>query len=286
MNEDNDLEEVIDTEVKEVEDTEPEDRGDEFTPPKTADDEPEVDEVAPVKAEAEEKEEEPANRMIPKSRFDEVNNKFKQLQEELATLKANQAKPEEKEEVKEPEVSVDDLEVKAANALMEGDVAQYQQVQRQIRQLLIAEAEARAETKILEQEARKSLAETAHELEGKYPELHRETGDQEKINEVLEWRDFLIAQKRMTAPQALRQAVEKVMGAPVATKDAEVREDARKGAAIEKAASASRSQPPALNVVGMGNRATATKINVEELTEDEFAALPVAEKKRLRGDAL
>lgn len=281
MNEDTDSEEIIETEVKTEEAKEVEDRGDVVVPPVS---EELVEEKGEEKGEEEEKEDEPTNRMIPKSRFDEVNNKFKQLQEEMATLKASQVKPEETKESNEPEVSVDDLELAAANALMEGDVAKYQQTQKQIRQMVVDEAKAQARADFADQEARRSLAETARELEGKYPDLHPETGNKDKINEVIEWRDFLITQKGTAAPQALRQAVERVMGSPAPAKEPEAKDDARKGAAIEKAAAASRAQPPALNVVGMGNRATASKVNVEEMTEEEFDALPVAEKKRMRGD--
>ena len=54
-------------------------------------------------------------------------------------------------------------------------------------------------------------------------------------------------------------------------------------AARTKNADAANRQPPELG--GKGDRATQTaRLNVAEMSEEDFAALPAAEKKRLRGD--
>ena len=59
--------------------------------------------------------------------------------------------------------------------------------------------------------------------------------------------------------------------------------DTRPAAALARGAADSTAQPPALQA-GIGQRATATRVNVSQMTEEQFEALTPAEKKRLRGD--
>ena len=42
-------------------------------------------------------------------------------------------------------------------------------------------------------------------------------------------------------------------------------------------------QPTAVQA-GIGNRAQAAKLDIDNLTDEEYAALPPAERKKLRGD--
>jgi hypothetical protein len=59
--------------------------------------------------------------------------------------------------------------------------------------------------------------------------------------------------------------------------------DSRPAAALARGAADSTAQPPALQA-GIGQRATAARVNVSQMTEEQFEALTPAEKKRLRGD--
>lgn len=54
--------------------------------------------------------------------------------------------------------------------------------------------------------------------------------------------------------------------------------------ANERGALDSQLQPAQLQA-GLGNRATAPQIDGAKLTDEEYEALPEAERKKLRGDA-
>lgn len=296
MNEE-DIESVSDDEEEVIDSTE--DRGDEVSEDRgdvveavKEEVEEVVEEVVAEKAEEKEEDEEKP-RMIPKSRFDEVNNKYQELKERYAEIE--QSIPTKKEEPKkEPEASVEDLELKAAEALMEGDVQTYSKIQKQIRDQVVAEAESRAEARVIAREAAAAqkaqetqYAEALKEVMKAHPELGDEKNHQSDIDDVAGWRDVYFS-KGMSSAEALRAAAKKVFGSakeePTPVVETKKASDPRKAEAVARGAKVSSQQPPSLQVVGAGNRSSAVKLDPEAMDEDEFAALPVAEKRKLRGD--
>ena len=114
--------EVIETlTIEDDEPTTPEDRGDDFSP-ETPEDEPAAEVAAP---EVEEEEAAKPNGMIPKARFDEVNNakKAAELREtallaEIEALRRGEVKPVAEPAEAAPEVAT--LEDQYTDALMDG----------------------------------------------------------------------------------------------------------------------------------------------------------------------
>lgn len=281
---------------------EPEDRGDVVTP---TDDEPAPLDPKAVKKLAAEAgdEDEPTGKtagkpMIPKERFDEVNEALKEtkrINEALAeALKArggaSPAAPEPAAEIKP--VDLDALEESYANAMMDGDMAKAKQIRADIRaeERRLAKEEALAEMSASEE--RKLFADAVKQAKAAYPGLNDagDEADAEAIQEVVEWRDFLVARKGLALHIALREAVEKVAQAKgweragAEKKDPTPAPSSRAEDQRRKNAAAALAQPAQLSG-GVGERAgRARQLDVEKMSDKEFASLSEEEKKALRGD--
>jgi hypothetical protein len=244
-------------------------------------------------------------RMIPKGRFDEVNEERKALAEQLAQATAALAAltaGTKTAPAKEP--AADDppaFNLKAAmrerlQALASGDDDRALELDEQIQEHTLQQAKAAARQELeasqatmTQQQQAAALKATAAEMKQLYPQLDEKgaEADQDAIDFVVARRDRLIAEGK-PAHEALRQAV--VVAAKRFGLDgdgtAPTKDDpaaARLLAARQRNAAAAAAQPPELG--GKGNRATATaRVDIEKMTDEEFAALPEAEKKRLRGD--
>lgn len=244
-------------------------------------------------------------RMIPKGRFDEVNEERKALAEQLAQATAALAAlaagrttaPANAPAADEPGA----FDLKAAmrerlRALASGDDDRALELDEQIQDYTLQQAKAAArqeyeasQATMTQQQQAAALKATAAELTKLYPQLDAKAADadQDAIDFVVARRDRLIAEGK-PAHEALRQAV------AVAAKRFGFDDDepaptkvdgatARLLAARQRNAAAAAAQPPELG--GKGNRATTVaRFDVEKMTDEEFAALPEAEKKRLRGD--
>lgn len=245
-----------------------------------------------------------APRMIPKGRFDEVNEERKALAAQLAHANAALAAlatggkaPAAKEAAEDPPA----FDLKAAmrerlQALASGDDDRALELDEAIQQHTLAQATENArrqyeaaQATMTQQQQAAALKATAAELTALYPQLDVKSpdADQDAIDFVVARRDRLMAEGK-PAHEALRLAV------TVAAKrfgfdgdeSAPTKSDpvaARLLAARQRNAAAAAAQPPELG--GKGNRATqVARLDVEKMTDEEFAALPEAEKKRLRGD--
>lgn len=250
-----------------------------------------------------------APRMIPKGRFDEVNNERKTLAEQLAQAqatiaalaaatsgKAAAAAPAAEDTTEAPAFDLKKAMRERLTALATGDDDRALELDEQIHEYQLKKARelARADLEAAraqqdQNERVQTLQATAAEIKAKYPELNDKSpdADADAITFVIAKRDALVAAGR--APhEALREASEiaaKRFGfaadgaAPTAVDPAA----ARLLKARERNAQTAALQPPELG--GRGNRATQTaRADVATMTDEEFAALPEAEKKRLRGD--
>jgi hypothetical protein len=200
------------------------------------------------------------------------------------------------------------------NAMMEGDEDKALELEEQIEAEIRRQAEEAAVKRItednakrLQQQAEAEFKEAAAEIMATYPAL--DAGTREKPNPnanpiaiaaVVQIRNQQIHAGRAPA-DALRNAVEQVAKA-MALQRADADGDdqgqqqgvvdpkqVRKQQIVRRNAEAARRQPADIATTGAGRGArgaagTESEINVRDLTEEEFDALPAAERKRLRGD--
>jgi hypothetical protein len=289
--------EVIETmAIEDDEPTTPEDRGDDFAP-ETPEDEP----AAAVAAEVvEEEEAAKPNGMIPKARFDEVNNakKAAELREatllaEIEALRRGEVKPEAvpaKGAVVEAVPEVSALEDQYTDALMDGDRDKARELRMQINAIIRDSAVQEVEHRSSQATESNNIAAAAAAVIEQYPEFDDtgELANADAINEMVEMRDFYIAAKGMSPAEAITKAAEKVarmynLGAEAAPADDAPAVDDRTVVAIKRGAKIAAGQPSTA-AVGVGTRQDAAKVNIQTMSEEQFEALPEAEKKRMRGD--
>ena len=242
--------------------------------------------------------EKPAKKpMVPKARLDEVLAKQKALQKQLDEINAANEKAEEAPE----SYDFDAKEVEYQNMVLDGETDKAVALRREIR---------KAEREQLEYEMRQEMSQTvnqdrqmtalqqaANAMEDAYPvfDSNSEVFDQDMTNEVVELRDAFIM-KGYEAVDALSKAVKYVVKdhdldktveeAPsLAGKAQKTDEVAKKRAEVSKKLRAAEAQPPELPGESSSNHGE-KGIDLSTLTEDEFAALPEATLKRLRGDII
>lgn len=281
-----------------------EDRGDVVT--STDDD----DEPAPLDPKAVKKlaaeagdEDEPPGKsagrpMIPKERFDEVNEALKEakrMTEALAeALKARGGTPPAAAAPAEgpAPVDLDALEAKYAEALLDGDMAKATDIRKQIRAEEKRQVREETVAEMSAADERKLFSDAVKTAKAAYPGLDdtSDEADKEAIQEVVDWRDFLVARKGLSLHIALRDAVAKVAQAkgwePAGTEKKEPKPEPSNRAEDQrrKNAAAALAQPAQLNG-GVGERAgRARQLDVEKMSDKEFASLSEEEKKALRGD--
>jgi len=266
--------------------------------------EPEPETEAELDEEVEEPEETPVveqkptkKPMVPKARLDEVLAKQKALQKQLDEINAAAAKTDEAPE----SYDFDTKEVEYQNMVLDGETEKAVALRREIRQ---------AERGQLEYEMRQEMNQTVNQdrqmtalqqaakaMEDAYPEFdhNSDTFNEEYTTEVVELRDAFIL-KGYEAVDALSKAVKYVVkdrdldqpvdAAPsLAGKAGTVDEVAKKRAQVNKKLKAAEAQPPELPGESSAHHGE-KGIDMDTMTEEEFAALPEATLKRLRGDIL
>lgn len=278
---------------------EPEDRGDVVVEGEEHADQPGDKGDPKATTKPEDKPEDKGEARIPKSRFDEVNERMKKAEDELAKLKAASppAAPAKPEETKPKALDLDAKEEEYVAAVQAGDAKKAAGIRREINaeisRLATEKATADISAHLTEREQTASLNKVVAESLEKYPFLNdaSDAKNEDAINDVIEWRDFF-ASKGHPLHVALQKAVDKIAPDYVKpdpdegeTKDpAEDKGNVRQIEARRRNAAASNAQPAQMN--GVGERASAAgRVDVSKMTDDEFEKLPDAEKKRLRGDS-
>lgn len=252
-----------------------------------------VEDPAPAATEAKPNQ---APQHIPKARFDEVNNERKRMADELA--EANRVieslKTPRPAAVEVPQFDADEAEQRYIEALLDNDTTKARAIRQEINHNLIAQATEAATAISNEQYQQRqtatSLMDVGQQAVATYPYLDTEEGE-EALELIIASRDAKVA-KGMSFPEALRSAVESIAPRfapadgtpPVGVADKPLPTDTRTAAALARGAADSNLQPAQVGV-GTGNRATAGRVNVAEMSEEQFDNLTPAEKKRLRGDA-
>ena len=241
---------------------------------------------------------------VPHGRFNEVNTRKKeleveneQLRRDLAAARAPSPAPAPSAAIAAPAVAAqfdpDAKEQEYVAALVDGDVAKATKIRREINNQLVAEAEARADAKAEQRSQAVLLKGEVADTMKAHPWLDTEEGA-DALELIVAARDAGIA--RGQAPHvALRAAVAKIAPKFAPAADAEkappagasgstAKTDNRSTEAVKRGAADSLKQPPSLQTAGVGNRASETQLNVEEMSDEQFENLSEAEKKKLRGD--
>ncbi|QHE96858.1 hypothetical protein LCG56_26910 [Pseudomonas cannabina pv. alisalensis] len=238
-------------------------------------------------------------RMIPHSRFNEVNEESKarrqrvlELEEEVARLKGSSAAPapKEKEEQAPASFDFDEAEEKYSAAILDGDTSKAKQIRADIRKQEQAAADARAEAAADRRYAanRKKDDEERSALEFKlelakayaaHPFLDADSAekDQDAIEETFVWVQHFTGKGESPA-KALASAVQKVAPryAKAAADSAQVNPKPNLAQGVERAGKI----PP--KAAGVGERASV--VDVSKMSAKDIKALSVEDEARLAGN--
>lgn len=300
------------------------DRGDDFIPtdePAKNEPEPEVkdeelEEEQPEEEQPEEEEEQPRSKdgkfakkeaTIPKARFDELNRKSREreqaLADRIAELERSAKRDAEQQDVEKLNGEIESLEEAYQKQLDAGETAKARETMRQIRlkerQVIEAQVEhksERARQLAVEQFKVDMLVER---LEADFPALNPNSDDydQDVVDEI----GFLRAsfeKSGMASSAAIARAVKYVLGeAKKAAAEPETetkgkglnpgKKDERRTEQVKKNVDAAKKQPADLNKAGIDSNKKGGGIDtnsINDMSEDEFNALPASTKARLRGD--
>jgi len=294
------FETVIEEETEETEDNESlvEPTEEEVEPAEEdAEEELTEEEELPQVAEAEETEDIPPPKkkpMVPKARLDEVLAKQKALQKQLDEMKEAQAPAEDAPE----EFDYDKGELEYQQLVLDGEAekaaALRQQMRKSEREQIAYEMRKEMGNTVSQNAQETALATAAKELEEAFPvfDHNSEVFDQDLTQEVVGLRDAFITQG-YEAVDALSKAVNFVVKSNdleaesetpslAATKNTQNVAD-KKRKEVSRKLKAAESQPPEMPGESSSARGEQA-VNLGNLTEDEFNALPDATLKRLRGD--
>lgn len=252
------------------------------------------DQVAQDSVTQEQEPEQPRRReqRIPKSRFDEVNEKYKAARAELEELKnRNQAETD----AAEGQYDFDAKEQEYLEMVLDGKTADAAALRREIRAAersqIQAEIDARSQSSVRSSNIQQGLKEMSDAYAEAYPAFDpaSETYDAEAIDEVKALYAGYYSQTGNTLV-SFQKAVETVI------KMRDMVEEAEDGGEVDDAPVAkpspkqvaakvamAKKQPPSLSEKGTG----ASALDIPELgklSEREFEALPDSTKARLRGD--
>ena len=235
--------------------------------------------------------------MVPKARLDEVLAKQKALQKQLDEMTAQNAKSAEAPDA----YDFDSKEVEYQNMVLDGETEKAVALRREIRKAERAqlEFEMRQEMNQTVSKDRQmtALQNAAAAMEEAYPVFYSNSDvfDQEITNEVVDLRDAFIL-KGYDAVDALSKAVKYVVkdhdldqaqeSVPsLAGKAQKTDELAIKRAQVTKKLRAAEAQPPELPGESSSNHGD-KGFDLSSMTEEEFAALPEATLRRIRGDII
>lgn len=269
-------------------------------------DEPKVEEGKTQEVKHDEVARDPdTGKFIPKARYDEQVGKERLAREtaerRYAELEAKMGQVSRSEDVAKLEESVTTMEKMHSKLLLDGDHEKAAEVMRDIRL---------TERKIALQESQDRMVQTAQQtreeikmdmaierLESGYSPLNpaSEEYNQELVEEVLGWQSVYMERYRLSPSAALTKAADKVMSTQAAPTAAEPAKGlsagkqgdvGRKQDQVGKNLAAASAQPANTRGVGQDSdkAGLSGKIDVNTLTQEDFAALPESMRAQLRGD--
>lgn len=234
--------------------------------------------------------------MVPKSRLDEVLAKQKALQKQVEDMKKAQQPPADAPDA----YDFDANEREYMNLVLDGKEAEAVQLRQQIRTAEKTQLEfdmgQKMQQTVSQNAQATALQAAANELEATFPVFDQNAAEYNAdfTQEVIDLRDAFIVQG-FEAVDALSKAanfvikdhdlVTDVAQESTLTQSSAPAQDelSKKRAEVNKKLKAAKSQPPELP--GESSAARGEKsLDISNMTEDEFNALPEATIKRLRGD--
>lgn len=234
--------------------------------------------------------------MVPKTRLDAVLKKSRELE---ARLKAVEAKGEDKDDGdSDPEAyDFDAKEREYQDLVLDGEADKAAQLRSEIRseerKQYLAEAQKFATENSSRSREQDALLDAARMFEEAVPQLDAKSDqyDENLTKEVIQLRDDFIASGRYTAVEALNKAVPLALytaGIQLEDEAAEAKPAAKKTSIRKKKAVADKVKAAAAQPADLEGEGEATRdkkeINLDELTDEEFDALPARTLARLRGD--
>lgn len=228
---------------------------------------------------------------IPKSRFDEVNERRKRAEEENQRLKQQL---EAKQAPAEPEpdpYDFDKAESEYQELLLDGEtdkaLALRKEIRAEERRQLELELRATVSESANVSKAAIEFEQVAEEAAEIYEVYNTESQnyDQALVDETLELKDAYVGTGKFSHAQALEKAVNiKALEYGLAKPAQPERQGlAAKTPDVATKASASKQQPPSVKTQNSGKREM-EQPSIGQMSDKEFASLPESAKRRLRGD--
>ena len=243
---------------------------------------------------------------IPKSRYDEQIRKERERAEiaerRLAEFERGQQQMARTTDISKLEDQVKELRSQERKALVSGDddkAAEFGSKADALNRQIAIE-QTRDMTASAKEQAREEIRMelTSERIETEYPQLDEksDTFDQDLTDDVLDKQRGYIERERLSPSQALLKAVKYVMSRaqPPAEKTEEKgglsradRGTERKEAAVAKNVDAANRQPASTKKAGADSDKhgqTAPTPEADQMTYEEFSALPDSTKAKMRGD--
>lgn len=243
---------------------------------------------------------------IPKSRYDEQIRKEREARElaerRLAEFERGQQQMARTTDIAKLEEQVKELRAAERKALVSGDddkAAEFGSKADALNRQIAIE-QTRDMTASAKEQAREEIRMelTIERIETEYPQLDEksDTFDQDLTDDVLDKQRGYIERERLSPSQALLKAVKYVMSRaqPPAEKPEEKgglsradRGTERKEAAVAKNVDAANRQPASTKKAGADSDKhgqTAPTPEADQMTYEEFSALPETTKAKMRGD--
>lgn len=263
----------------------------------------------------EDEDEEPKSKkhFIPKSRYDSVAQRNKELQARLDALESEQATEAQQQarsdREKELNDQIDSLDEKINEALLDGEAEEATKLRREQRAVerelfkLESTETSKSEANNMREQMRLDL--TIDQIEADFPQLNpkdEKAFDQALVDQIQELREAYDATGKYSPSQSLLKAVQMFVKDEPAAEDIDAGDEPpakpkknakevvakRKKKAVEKAVDAAKKQPPNTDDVGEdSDKGGITKeIDPSRLSEADFDKLPAETLRRLRGDYL
>ena len=229
--------------------------------------------------------------MVPKTRLDEVLAKNKAMQKKIKAYETQEAQKAEA-----PQYDFSTKESEYQQLVLDGEAEKASALRADIRNAekaqIMFEVNTQMGQTVQQNQEEQELIAKAQEIEATFSILDEKSTDfnEALTQEVMELRDAFIIQG-YGAADSLARATEYTLavkhpellkGKPESSNGTGLKQKKQK-TTVKKKIAASKAQPPAMRGEGAGERGDKA-VNLNVLSESEFAALPEETIKRLRGD--
>lgn len=242
-------------------------------------------------------------RFIPKDRFDEAVRKERGekelLQRRLQEMEQKEAQRNVVADFAEAQKVIKDMIKDHTSLLADGELDKAADLMEQILELKseISDRKAEAKAQTAKAQAKEEVRYDAlvAKIEADYPQINPDADefDRDAVKKVQAYMTGLMQTERMSPSQALKEAVDTLLGAtkqqspaPAADKAAELGMRRKEGA-VKKALEAKAKQPASTKEVGLDHDKEGGALDasaVMKMSWDEFVKLPDSKLAELRGD--